>query len=143
MDIRGIVKLPVVGLIAALSACDELADFLSIGQMASISREVPQLEGLTGEISIGLDLPLTGRLALTDLSMKYASELALNEINSGQRGDARIKFVPEDDRRTVERAIEAYHKLIAELPSAHPVTDIREVSSLILDSQICAVLSYS
>ena len=104
---------------------------------------MPQLEGLTGEISIGLVLPLKGGLASTDLSMKYASELALNEINSGQRGDARIKFVPEDDRSTVEGAIEAYHKLITELPSAHPVTDIREVSSLILDSQICTVLSYS
>lgn len=75
--------------------------------------------------------------------MRYASELALDEINSAQRGEARIRFLLEDDRSTVEGAIEAYHKLIAELPRARLVTDIREVNSLILDSPFRAVLSYS
>ena len=51
--------------------------------------------------------------------------------------------MPEDDRSTVEGAIEAYHKLIEELLRARPVTDIREVNSLILDSPFRAVLSYS
>lgn len=116
MNIRGIAKLTIilviVGLMIGLSACDELSELLSIGQKASISSQAPQLEGLTGEIPIGLVLPLTGSLALTDLSMRYASELALVEINSAQHGDARIRFLLEDDRSAVEGAIEAYNKLI-------------------------------
>ena len=104
--------LTIAGLIVSISACDELISILSRGEMLQIKGEIPQLEGLTGEISIGLVLPLTGSLALIDLSMRYASELALEEINSAQHGDARIKFLLEDDRSTVEGAIEAYNKLI-------------------------------
>ena len=55
--------------------------------------DIPQLDGLVGEIPIGLVLPLTGSLTLTDLSMRNASDLALHEINSAQHGDARIKFL--------------------------------------------------
>ena len=99
-------------LIVCISACDELVSILTRGEMSQIKGDIPQLEGLTEEISIGLVLPLTGALALTDLSMRYASELALEEINSAQHGEARIRFLLEDDRSTVEGAIEAYHKLI-------------------------------
>ena len=118
MRIRRITKFAIVlalaGLIAGLSACDELAGLLSNGQIDSMDGKAPQLEGLTGDIPIGLVLPLTGSLALTDLSMRYASELALEEINGAQRGEARIKFLLEDDRSTVAGAIEAFNKLINE-----------------------------
>ena len=46
--------------------------------------------------------------------MRNTSDLALHEINSAQHGDARIKFLLEDDRSTVDGAIEAYNKLISQ-----------------------------
>ena len=46
--------------------------------------------------------------------MRNTSDLALHEINSAQDGDARIKFLLEDDRSTVDGAIEAYNKLISQ-----------------------------
>ncbi len=105
--------LAIAGLMVGLSACDDLASILFDGEMSSMRGDVPQLEGL-GEIPIGLVLPLTGPLALTDLSMRYASELALEEINGAQQGKAQIRFLLEDDRSTVEGAIEAYNKLIGQ-----------------------------
>ena len=45
--------------------------------------------------------------------MQRGFELAREEINnSGQLGDAKITFITEDDRGTVEDAVEAYNKLI-------------------------------
>ena len=74
----------------------------------------PQMEGLNGEIPIGVVLPLTGALAAPyGLPMQRGFELAREEINnSGQLGDAKITFITEDDRGTVEDAVEAYNKLI-------------------------------
>ena len=111
---RHVLVLVVASVIVSISACDELVGLLSNDQIDSMSGKAPQLAGLTGEIPIGLVLPLTGSLALTDLSMRYASELALEEINGAQRGEARIKFLLEDDRSTVAGAIEAFNKLINE-----------------------------
>jgi ABC-type branched-subunit amino acid transport system substrate-binding protein len=95
--IRGIEKFAIVLAIASLiigfSACDELASILSSGAISRMDGDIPQLDGLVGEIPIGLVLPLTGSLTLTDLSMRNASDLALHEINSAQHGDARIKFL--------------------------------------------------
>ena len=45
--------------------------------------------------------------------MQRGFELARDEINrSGQLGGAKITFITEDNRGTVEDAVEAYHKLI-------------------------------
>ena len=45
--------------------------------------------------------------------MQRGFELAREEINnSGQLGDAKITFITEDDRGTVEDAVDAYNKLI-------------------------------
>ena len=44
--------------------------------------------------------------------MKHGFELALEEINSAQLGNARLVFITEDDRGTVDGAIEAFEKLI-------------------------------
>ena len=118
MNIREVIRyacvLTIASLIVGITACDELVSILSRGAMPQMERPIPQLEGLTGEIPIGVVLPLTGSLASTDLSMRYASELALEEINSAQHGDARIKFLLEDDRSTVEGATEAYNQLISQ-----------------------------
>ena len=74
----------------------------------------PQMERLNGEIPIGVVLPLTGALATPyGLPMQRGFDLAREEINnSGQLGDAKITFITEDDRGTVEDAVEAYNKLI-------------------------------
>ena len=74
----------------------------------------PQIEDLHREIPIGVVLPLTGALAAPyGLPMQCGFELAREEINnSGQLGDAKITFITEDDRGTVEDAVEAYNKRI-------------------------------
>ena len=92
-------------LVAGIPACDEFVSILSIGN-------TPQMKGLSGEIPIGLLYPVTGRLAPTGVTMKHGFELALKEINSAQIGGARLKFITEDDRGTVEGAVEAFEKLI-------------------------------
>ena len=100
--------LAIAALIVGLSACENTLD-----QVVTIlsSDDTPQMEG--EEISIGVVLPLTGRLAVAfGEPMGQGFELALKEINDAQLGDARIKFILEDDRSTVEGAIEAFAKLI-------------------------------
>jgi branched-chain amino acid transport system substrate-binding protein len=95
----------IVVLTAGLFACDEFVSILPIG-------DTPQMEGLSGEISIGLLYPITGPLAPTGATMKHGFELVLEEINNAQLGGARLKFVIEDDRGTAEGAVEAFNKLI-------------------------------
>ena len=97
--------LAIVALIAGFSACDELVSILSSGDM-------PQMEGLSGEIPIGFVWPQTGSLASDGIAVQRGTELAVEEINNSQLGDARIKLITEDDRSTVEGAVEAYNKLI-------------------------------
>ena len=70
------------------------------------------MEGLSGEIPIGLVYPVTGRLAAFALPIQRGFDLALEEVNNSQLGDLRLKFITEDDLSTVEGAIEAYNKLI-------------------------------
>ena len=108
MNIRNFTRfvfvLAIAALAVGLSACDESGSVLS--------RETPQLEGLRGEIPIGVVLPITGKLAVVGLRMSQGIELALEEINNSQLSDVRIKFIIEDDQTTVEGAVEAFNKLI-------------------------------
>ena len=104
---RFVFVLAIVTLIVGLSACDQ------IGQL--LIPAPPQMEGLKGEIRIGVSLPLTGRFVTTYgyIPMQQGFELAIEEINhSGMLGDAKIAFTTEDDRGTVEGAVEAFNKLI-------------------------------
>ena len=76
---------------------------------------LPQFTDLSGDISVGVVLPLSGRLASSfGEPMEHGLQLALEEINSGQLGDARIKFIIEDDMSTEEGAVAAFEKLIRE-----------------------------
>ena len=108
MTIRRFTKtafvLAIITLIAGLSACDQIQHILT--------PAVPQTEGLSGEIPIGVVLPITGRLAAIGLRMGEGFELAREEINSSQLSDVRIEFIIEDDQTTVEGAVEAFNKLI-------------------------------
>ena len=94
--------------VSALAVIALIVGFSTYAQMT------PQMERLNGEIPIGVVLPLTGALAAPyGLPMQRGFELAREEINnSGQLGDAKITFITEDDRGTVEDAVEAYNKLI-------------------------------
>ena len=96
--------LAIIALIAGLSACDQ------IGQL--LLPAPPQMEGLSGEIPIGVVIALTGRFANdVGIPMHIGFELARQEINhSGMLGDATITFITEDDRS--ESSVEAFNKLI-------------------------------
>ena len=98
--------LPIVALIAGFSACDQ------IGQL--LFPAPPEMKALNGEIPIGVVLALTGRHAPPyGLPMQRGFELALEEINnSGRLGAAKITFIVEDDRSTIEGGVEAFNKLI-------------------------------
>ena len=95
----------IVVLIVGFSACDRISQI--------IEPATPQMTEISEEISIGVVLPLTGRL--TDSFSKpiqQGFELALNEINSSQSNGMKLKFIIEDDQSTVEGAVEAFNKLI-------------------------------
>lgn len=103
--------LAIVVLIAGLSACDQLLRILSDDEM--MGAEVPQFTGFNDDISVGVVLPLSGRLLSSfGTPMDRGLQLALEEINNGQLGDARIRFTVEDDMSTVDGAVAAFEKFI-------------------------------
>ena len=102
-----VLVLALVTLIVGFSACDQIQHLFI--------PTPPEIEGLSGEIRIGVSLPLTGRFvtAFGYLPTQQGFELAREEINhAGMLGDAKITFIAEDDRGTVEGAVEAFNKLI-------------------------------
>lgn len=104
MFARFVFVLAIVALILGLSACDQ------IGQLFIPAS--PQMEGLSGEISIGLVYPTTGRLASVGMEMGSGFELALEEINSSRLGEIKLKFITEDSQGNGEGATAAFNKLI-------------------------------
>lgn len=109
MNIRKIIAftplLAVIVLIAGLSSCDRVSQI--------IQPATPQMTESSEEITIGVVLPLTGRL--TDsfgIPIQQGFELALNEINNAQSNGARLNFIIEDDQSTVEGSVAAFNKLI-------------------------------
>jgi branched-chain amino acid transport system substrate-binding protein len=87
-----------------LSACDELVSIFS-------DDEMPQMMG--GEISIGVVVPLTGSNAGPyGLSMQRGFEMAQEEINNKQLGDANLTFITVDSRSTIEGTTDAVQKLV-------------------------------
>ena len=98
--------LAIFALIVGLSACDQVQQLLI--------PATPQMEGISGEISIGLVYPATGRLASVGMEMRNGFELALEEVNNSQHGNTKLKFITEDSRGTAEGAVEAFNKLIGE-----------------------------
>ena len=96
--------LAIIALIVGFSACDQIQQLLIPAP--------PQMEGLSGELSIGLVYPATGRLASVGMEMGSGFELALEEINNSQLGNTKLKFITEDSQSTPEGAIEAFNKLI-------------------------------
>ena len=102
-------------LIIGIFGCDRLLDLISEGDMPRIDGDIPQLEGLHGEISIGVVYPSpVGAFEPVRIRLEHGLELALEEINSAQIGDARIRLISEDDGNSVDGAINAFNKLIHE-----------------------------
>ncbi len=96
--------LTIAALIAGFSACDQIQQLLI--------PATPQMEGLHGEIPIGVVHPITGRLGLDNPPLGQGFELAVTEINNSQFSGVNIKLIVEDGQSTVENAVEAYNKLI-------------------------------
>jgi branched-chain amino acid transport system substrate-binding protein len=93
-------------LIIGFSACERISHVTQ--------PTTPDTEDKSGEISIGVVLPLTGHLAAAGELMKQGLDLALGEINDQQLGNPQFKFIIEDDSSTPEGAVAAFNKLIHE-----------------------------
>ena len=105
----------VAAVIVWLTGCDRLLDIISDGEIPRTDGEIPQFEGLHGEISIGVVYPSpVGKFEPVRTRLEHGLELALEEINNAQRGDARIRLIAEEDSNNVEGAVEAFNKLIHE-----------------------------
>ena len=93
-------------LIAGIFSCDELVSIFSTGAISKTN-------GVTGGISVGVVLSLTGPPAASyGLPMQRGFELALKEINDSQLGATRIKLITIDDEGSVDGAVQAYNELI-------------------------------
>ena len=112
---RYTILIAIIAAVMGLSACEQLVQLLSDGDTAAVDTKIPQLTGVSGEILIGLVSPLTGRFTGSyGPPLNQGFELALEEINNAQLGDARMKFIVANDRSTPEGAVEAYQNLIDE-----------------------------
>lgn len=95
----------IIVLTVGFSACERVSQI--------VQPTTPQMSETRDEISIGVVLPLTGRL--TDsfgIPIQQGFELALDEINSAQSNGVKFKFIIENGQSTVEGAIKAFNKLI-------------------------------
>ncbi len=93
-------------LIIGFSACERISQITQ--------PTTPQVEDKSGEIAIGVVLPLTGHLASAGELMKQGLDLARNEINTAQPNNPQFSFIIEDDTSTPEGAVAAFNKLIHE-----------------------------
>ena len=95
----------IVVLIVGFSACDQASQI--------VQPATPQMTEASEDISIGVVLPLTGRLTDTfGIPISQGFELALSEINATHLNGAQLKFIIEDDQSTIDGAVEAFNKLI-------------------------------
>ena len=92
-------------LIVGFSACERVSQI--------VQPTTPQITETSAEISIGVVLPLTGRLTDTfGKPIQQGFELALNEINNARPNGAQFKFIIKDGQSTVAGAVEAFNELI-------------------------------
>ena len=102
MNIRRITRftfvLAIAALIVGLSACDQLVNLILTPPEEMPPEEMPP--GLSGEeIPIGVVLPETGQYdEVYGVPMKHGFELALQEINHAQLGDATIMLTIADSQ---------------------------------------------
>ncbi len=105
MNTKKFALFAVTVLILGLSACDRVSQI--------VQPTTPQMTEASEDISIGIVLPLTGRLRDSfGIPMSQGFELALDEINAAQHNDRQLKFIIEDDQSTIEGTVAAFNKLI-------------------------------
>ena len=95
----------IVVFIVGFSACDRVSQI--------VQPTTSQMTKPSEEISVGVVLPLTGRL--TDsfgTPTLQGFELALSEINAAHPSGTKLKLIIQDGQSTVEGAVEAFNKLI-------------------------------
>ena len=95
-----------------------IAGMIGCERVKQVVKPATPMEGLSGEISIGVVLPQTGDLGPGEfgpgaLVMENSFNMALEEINQSQMlGEISLKFIIEDDMSTVDGAVAAFNKLI-------------------------------
>ena len=94
----------IAALLVCFSACERISQI--------IEPPTQQTDDKSGEITIGVVLPLTGHLASASKLMKNGFDLALGEINNRQPSNTQFKFIIEDNTSTPEGAVDAFNKLI-------------------------------
>ena len=97
----------IIVLIAGLSACERVSQITQ--------PTTPEMVEPSAEISIGVVLPLTGRL--TDpfgIPISQGFELARSEINAAHPSGTKLNFIIQDDQSTIDGAVEAFNKLISQ-----------------------------
>ncbi len=95
----------IIVLTVGFSACDRVSEI--------IDPTAPQMPETREEISVGVVLPVTGRLSDTfGISTLQAYELALSEINAAQPNGAQLKLIIEDNQGTIDGTVAAFNKLI-------------------------------
>lgn len=91
-------------LIVGFSACERVSQI--------VQPTTYDTEDRSGEIAIGVVLPLTGHLASTGQLIEQGFALALDEINNAQPSHTTFTFIIEDDTSTPAGAVDAFNKLI-------------------------------
>ena len=87
---KSVLLFAIATVIIGLFACDQLLEFISDSNMPQIDGEIPQLEGLNLDISIGVVYPSpAAEFEPVRTRLKHGLELALGEINNPQLGDAK------------------------------------------------------
>ena len=90
-----------------MSSCENVSNI--------IEHSKAQVEDSDNQITIGVVLPMTGRLATAfGEPIHQGLELALKDVNDSQLAGVNLRFIIKDDGSTVEGAVEAFNKLIFE-----------------------------
>ncbi len=99
--------LPIFVIIMSLSSCENVSNI--------IEHSISQEEDTDNQITIGVVLPMTGRLVPTfGEPIHQGLELAFKELNESQLAGVNIELIIEDDGSTVDGAVRAFNKLIVE-----------------------------
>lgn len=100
----------VIFMTVSMIGCENVTNVTQV-----LEQSNSQIDDVEEQLSIGLVLPLSGRLETTfGIHIKQALELGLNEINDTHFAGVNIEFVIEDDRSTIDGANDAFNKLIHE-----------------------------